>query len=182
MTADATRNSTIFFITNRSCVTLGGAGGSRTLVQTGKPYAFYMLILAFIFVLLQDPSHQQQPYPLKFHPAIEVWQDYFRFNLRRLIFGFGTTSSERRLVLSPGDGIEPQSTILRLGSESILIVANYFFDRLDYGEHSLHSACLRTISSCCQIQSTPGVKMEQQKSVHWHDSGAKIGITWENNK
>ena len=25
-----------------------GAGGSRTLVQTGKPYAFYMLILAFI--------------------------------------------------------------------------------------------------------------------------------------
>ena len=26
-----------------------GAGGSRTLVQTGKPYAFYMLIPAFGF-------------------------------------------------------------------------------------------------------------------------------------
>ena len=28
-----------------------GAGGSRTLVQTGKPYAFYMLIPDFIFEL-----------------------------------------------------------------------------------------------------------------------------------
>ena len=45
---------------------LSGAGGIRTLVQTGKPYAFYMLILAFIFVLQQDPSHQPQPYPLNF--------------------------------------------------------------------------------------------------------------------
>ena len=101
-----------------------GSGGNRTLVRTRKPYAFYMLIPAFIFVMQQDPDHQLHPYPLKLHPIIEAWQDYFRFNLRRLIFGFGTTSSERRLVLSPGDGIEPQSTILRLGSESILIVAN----------------------------------------------------------
>lgn len=29
---------------------VSGAGGIRTLVQTRKPYAFYMLILAFIFV------------------------------------------------------------------------------------------------------------------------------------
>ena len=50
----------------------GGAGGSRTLVQTGKPYAFYTLILVFIFVLQQDPSHQLQPYPLKFHQVIEA--------------------------------------------------------------------------------------------------------------
>lgn len=28
---------------------LSGAGGNRTLVQTGKPYAFYMLILDFGF-------------------------------------------------------------------------------------------------------------------------------------
>ena len=48
----------------------GGAGGSRTLVQTGKPYAFYMLIPAFIFVLWQDLDHQPQPYPLKLHPVI----------------------------------------------------------------------------------------------------------------
>ena len=43
-----------------------GSGGNRTLVHTRKPYAFYMLILAFIFVLQQDPSHQLQPYPLNF--------------------------------------------------------------------------------------------------------------------
>ena len=51
---------------------LGGAGGSRTLVQTGKPYAFYTLILDFVFELQQDPSHQLQPYPLNFHHAIEA--------------------------------------------------------------------------------------------------------------
>jgi hypothetical protein len=28
-----------------------GAGGSRTRVQTGKPYAFYMLIPALVFVM-----------------------------------------------------------------------------------------------------------------------------------
>ena len=75
-----------------------GSGENRTLVRTRKPYAFYMLILDFIFVLQQDPSHQLQPYPLNFHHVIEAWHDYFRFNLRRWIFGFGTTSSERRLV------------------------------------------------------------------------------------
>ena len=32
--------------------------------------------------------------------------DYFRFNLRRWISGFGTTSSERRLVPLPGSGIK----------------------------------------------------------------------------
>ncbi len=60
-----------------------GSGENRTLVRTRKPYAFYMLILDFIFVLQQDPSHQLQPYPLNFHHAIEAWHDYFRFNLRR---------------------------------------------------------------------------------------------------
>ena len=49
-----------------------GAGGIRTLVQTGKPYAFYMLILAFIFVQQQDPSHQLLPYSLKFHHRHET--------------------------------------------------------------------------------------------------------------
>ena len=65
-----------------------------------------MLISAFIFVMQQDLSHQLHPYPLKFHPTAEAQPDYFRFNLRRLISGFGTTSSERRLVLSPCDGIK----------------------------------------------------------------------------
>ena len=84
-----------------------GAGGSRTLVRTRKPYAFYTLILAFVFELQQDPSHQLQPYLLKLHPCIGACMNYFRFNLRRLIFGFGTTSSERRLVPLPCKGIKP---------------------------------------------------------------------------
>ena len=105
-------------------VRFGGSAENRTPVRTRKPYVFYMLISALIFVMQQDLSHQLHPYPLKFHQIVEDQPDYFRFYLRRLIFGFGTTSSERRLVLSPCDGIEPQSTVLRLGSESILIVAN----------------------------------------------------------
>jgi len=35
---------------------LGGAGGIRTLVQTGKPYAFYMLISAFNFRAAARPE------------------------------------------------------------------------------------------------------------------------------
>ena len=35
---------------------LGGAGGSRTLVQTGKPYAFYTLIPAFGFRAAARPG------------------------------------------------------------------------------------------------------------------------------
>ncbi len=41
-----------------------GANGIRTRVQTRNVYAFYTLILAFIFVLQQDPSHQPQAYLL----------------------------------------------------------------------------------------------------------------------
>ena len=33
-----------------------GAGGSRTLVQTRKPYAFYMLIPAFGFRVAAEPG------------------------------------------------------------------------------------------------------------------------------
>ena len=40
---------------------LCGAGGSRTLVQTGKQYAFYMFIPDFIFVRQQDLDHQPTP-------------------------------------------------------------------------------------------------------------------------
>ena len=58
---------------------IGGAGGIRTHVQTGKPYAFYTFIPALIFVRRQDLDHQPTPYPLKFHPSIEALTDYFRF-------------------------------------------------------------------------------------------------------
>ena len=83
-----------------------GAGGSRTLVQTGKPYAFYTLIPAFGFRVPTRPGPPIDTLAPEFHPQVGALEDYSRFNLRRLIFGFGTTSSERRLVLLPGKRIK----------------------------------------------------------------------------
>ena len=45
-----------------------------------------MLILAFIFVLQQDPSHQLQPYPLKLHPVVEAPLRLFPIVLHRYTF------------------------------------------------------------------------------------------------
>ena len=64
----------------------GGAGGSRTLVQTGKPYAFYMLIPDFIFVMQQDLDHQLHPYPLNFHCPVEATKQLFPIYLHRYTF------------------------------------------------------------------------------------------------
>ena len=83
-----------------------GAGGSRTLVQTGKPYAFYTLIPAFGFRVPTRPGPPIDTLAPEFHPQVGALEDYSRFNLRRWIFGFGTTSSERRLVLLPGRRIK----------------------------------------------------------------------------
>ncbi len=60
-----------------------------------------------IFELQQDPDHQLQPYPLKFHHAREATHDYFRFNRTALPKRFGTTAFEQCLVLSPCDWIKP---------------------------------------------------------------------------
>ena len=38
-----------------------GAGGSRTLVQTRKYYAFYRLIFVLIFVIQYDRSYRIEP-------------------------------------------------------------------------------------------------------------------------
>ena len=51
-----------------------------------EPYAFYMLILVFIFVMQQDPSHQLQPYPLKLHPPVEAPKRLFPIYLHRYTF------------------------------------------------------------------------------------------------
>ena len=85
----------------------GGAGGSRTLVQTGKPYAFYTLIPALIFELRQDPGHQPQPYPLKFRRQSGAIADYSRYCCAAEPESLGKRASERRLVLSPGGRIKP---------------------------------------------------------------------------
>ena len=47
-----------------------GAGGSRTLVQTGKPYAFYTLIPAFGFRASARPGPPTDTLAPKSHPSI----------------------------------------------------------------------------------------------------------------
>ena len=49
---------------------LRGAGGSRTLVQTGKPYAFYTLIPAFGFRAPTRPGPPIDALAPKFHPTV----------------------------------------------------------------------------------------------------------------
>ncbi len=60
-----------------------------------------------VFVLQQDPDHQLQPYPLKFHPGDEARPRLFPIYLHRLVLRFGTTSLERCLVLASNAGIKP---------------------------------------------------------------------------
>ena len=66
-----------------------------------------MLIPDFIFVRQQDLDHQLTPYSLKLHLHIGTYADYSRFTCTACSRRFGTTSLERCLVLSPGDGIKP---------------------------------------------------------------------------
>ena len=73
---------------------VGGAGGNRTLVQTRKTQAFYMLIFDYIFVQRQNQSHQPMPYPLKLHLRREAGADYPRFGCTTWPECFGATASE----------------------------------------------------------------------------------------
>ena len=87
-------------------VVKGGAGGIRTLVQTGKPYAFYMLILAFDFRVATRPRPPIATLSSKVSHVQRGIHRLFPIYLHRLTLRFGTTSLERCLVLSPCDGIK----------------------------------------------------------------------------
>ena len=84
-----------------------GAGGSRTRVQTGKPYAFYTLIPAFGFRAAARPGPPTTALSSKVSPVGRGTDRLFPICLRRWILRFGKTSLERRLVPSPGEGIKP---------------------------------------------------------------------------
>ena len=77
---------------------LCGAGGIRTHVQTGKPYAFYMLILAFGFRDATRPRPPIAPLSSKTSPVRRGTHWLFPIYLHRLTLRFGTTSLERCLV------------------------------------------------------------------------------------
>jgi len=57
-------------------IKLGGTGGSRTRVQTGKPYVFYMLIPDLVFVCQLDQGHRPAPYLLNFARGPELSANY----------------------------------------------------------------------------------------------------------
>ena len=77
---------------------LCGAGGIRTHVQTGKPYAFYMLILAFGFRDATRPRPPIAPLSSKISPVRRGTHWLFPIYLHRFVLRFGTTSLERCLV------------------------------------------------------------------------------------
>ena len=62
----------------------GGAGGSRTLVQTGKPYAFYMLIPDFGFRAAARPGPPTATLSPKFSSATWGYGKLFPIYLHRL--------------------------------------------------------------------------------------------------
>ena len=84
-----------------------GAGGSRTLVQTGKPYAFYTLILAFSFRVMARPRPPTITLSSKNSFVERGINKLFPIYLHRSTLRFGTTSLERCLVPSTIDGIKP---------------------------------------------------------------------------
>ena len=77
---------------------LCGAGGIRTHVQTGKPYAFYMLILAFGFRDATRPRPPIAPLSSKTSPVRRGTHWLFPIYLHRFVLRFRTTSLERCLV------------------------------------------------------------------------------------
>ena len=83
---------------NGFCVSRSGAGGIRTHVQTGKPYAFYMLILAFGFRDATRPRPPIAPLSSKISPVWRGTHWLFPIYLHRFVLRFGTTSLERCLV------------------------------------------------------------------------------------
>ncbi len=86
---------------------LRGPGGIRTLVQTGKPYAFYTFIPAFDFRATARPGPPTGALAPKFSSCCRGPTRLFPIYLHRLILRFGTTSLERCLVPSSDDGIKP---------------------------------------------------------------------------
>ena len=94
--------------------------------------------------------------------------DYFRFTCAARPRRFGTTPLERRLVLSPGDGIEP------------VIYCTSIRQRERNCFRQLYVAILSLRSKCCKaprayVHPLPAVKTSQALLADVaHKSGAKV--------
>jgi hypothetical protein len=73
---------------------MSGAGGIRTLVQTRKQYAFYMLISAFGFRALARPEPPTCALSSKFRRSHEERLELFPNLLRHFTKRLGTTAFE----------------------------------------------------------------------------------------
>ena len=96
------------------------------------------------------------PYPLKLHRRFGASRRLFPNNLRRLTLGFGTTPLERRLVRLPCKRIKLVIYCTSIKQREHTRCCQLIFrpKRL-WSLQPPSSACLHTISSCRQIQSTP---------------------------
>ena len=135
------------------------------------------LFQTLIFVLRQDLDHQPEPYLLKFHHPCGAKNDYFRFACAALPIRFGTTSMERRLVLLPCKRIKPVIYCTSIRQREHTHCCQLIFRQKRLGSlPSTSSACLRTISSCRQIQSSPysatrqnaGIAAQRYKKIMKH--------------
>ena len=86
---------------------VGGAGGIRTHVRTRKPIRFLHAYSGQCFRASARTGLPTDTLSPKISPAHWGLYRLFPIFLHRLTLRFGTTSLERCLVLSPGDGIKP---------------------------------------------------------------------------
>ena len=103
----------------------GGAGGSRTLVQTRNTHAFYMLILLLFFESCKETNTLNKT----LSPKVSLYGRSLRIAILKLM----STSypdrnqespSARCPVRPPCGRIKQRSTVLRSSSESVVIFAN----------------------------------------------------------
>lgn len=71
-----------------------GAGGSRTLVQTRNPIAFYTLILRKILLPQRwSKETRPRPQPVEFRGRLQASRRYSRFDDTPYAFGYGNKPS-----------------------------------------------------------------------------------------
>ncbi len=132
----------------------GGAGGSRTLVQTRDRYAFYMLIPLLIVGSGTGRSTQTKPYSLYLIRKPGPPPDQPEIILRPVIRPESGDSICGTSRPGPCPGL-CRSTKLRSGSECESIFANCCCCEYFLRDFSHCPACLHFHPACCQNQEQP---------------------------
>lgn len=137
------------------CLSVRGAGGIRTRVQSGRPYAFYMLSLTWLSGKARCKTTRLFLISLKFRlqgrEPIRLALNCVRF-LIGLVLGITARETSRS-----GTWCRNVLNLLLFGyaARAKLFSPVKKVATLDYRVASPHSACLHTTSSCCQNQVSP---------------------------